>query len=458
MSDLTKSTANTKSQVKIKGTIEELKVCGDWFSTHPVLQSYVRHVEVWLPIWEVKASSRTVLAPVEVLPLGGWPQHHANQATFDVSRFGRLEEQDMSAAFQPASHNATLEDIFICVRVHFPKACALTIEGGHCKKPPKVQYFCNHKAVVTWSKESPLMWSSNPSPTCDACSISTIPQLPTLPNISTLVIKGAWNVIREDTDFKVLSCAFPNLHEWHCSYQKPKTKGYIAMCTSLTYLSRTIVHLNICLEGLYSKEAYSPHKWHKVYPTHHVCLVLGSLAPQLKSLTYTGRVCARFFQNAIRSFAVHSHSIPRLRSIDLVVKNCCREKTSSTLNQSAGIYNWEFIQCFENLVSQGCRSLKIFPRLSNFRVRFIDLDSPNPLFNPYFHMEPDGKCSGIWSDDILDHLRKARPAAVFEGLCEGPEIQGEPAGKDEEGERTRSRPKAIHVRHYHDLADADGLS
>jgi hypothetical protein len=62
-----------------------------------------------------------------------------------------------------------------------------------------------------------------------------------------------------------------------------------------------------------------------------------------------------------------------LKSLDIVVKNCCRRKPN--WNDGTGISNWTFIQAFESLVVAGVQSLDILDALKYLRVRFIDLDS-----------------------------------------------------------------------------------
>ena len=48
------------------------------------------------------------------------------------------------------------------------------------------------------------------------------------------------------------------------------------------------------------------------------------------------------------------------------------------------------------------------------RIRFIDLDSPDPLLNPSFHLEGN-RAWGFWSEELLHLLSSARPDTRFEG-------------------------------------------
>ena len=359
------------------------------------------------------------------------------------------EVQEATAAFQLASKNATMDEIFGCAQVLFPFLCALTIEGGHCKHPPKVRYFRNDehtdpspnqflKDVIlppyfdrpvdsrnpTFSlpdyylpsRDSQMLTTQN-SETIFLSSPSSPPapheqcRLSALPNIKTLILKGAWNIIRSPCDFSTLVSALPSLREFHCTYHKPKTGAYKAICDSLKYdFPATITHLNLCLEGLYTKNASSLSKWRKVYPEYHVCRNLGAVAPQLESLIYTGRVCGALFSTAVKAADQARGDCSRLKSIDIVVNNVCRDPCAH--NDGTGIHSWPFIQAFEALVLQAVRSLQSYTALKNIRIRFIDLDSPTPLLNPMFHLEGD-KAWGFWSDEILRILREARPQVQF---------------------------------------------
>lgn len=356
-----------------------------------------------------------------------------------------VESANIALAYQPASHNATLDEIFDCAHLLFPQVCAITIEGGHCKKPPRIPYFRPAQTPpenASMRDEEPLH-AQNPTSLIHAGK----PQLAVLPNVGTLILKGAWNIIRTDTDFQILSRALPNLREWHCAYSKPKTDGYMAMCGILQQFPRTIVRLNLCLEGLYVKEDISVMKWRKVYPENHVCLDLGLLAPQLERLTYTGRICGKLFQTASTAAIAGSRDRPPLKSVDLVVKNCCREHPGNWTD-GTGIHHLEFILLFRKLVIEACRALEVYTEISYLRIRFIDLDSPNQLMNPYFHFQPNGKCAGFWDEEILALLQKARPGVVFEGTEE--EISHEDFV---DVDKVKRWPRSIHVKRYLEIAD-----
>lgn len=44
-------------------------------------------------------------------------------------------------------------------------------------------------------------------------------------------------------------------------------------------------------------------------------------------------------------------------------------------------------------------------------------DSLLPPLNPYFLLAK-GKCTGVWSDDIVTEMAKVRPRAAFAELCD----------------------------------------
>ena len=400
--------------------------------------------------------------------------------------------QEATTVFQLSTKNATLDEIFGCAQVLFPGLCALTIEGGHCKRPPKVLYF-REKYVkpptrfvltpqvgassskdednfeskilklsmpgfrqpipphVSPSTEAPHPYFPSPSPP------GTTPRLPILHNTKTLILKGAWNMIRSQADFAIFASALPSLREFHCTYHKPKTMAYATICESLTLdLPSTITHLNLCLEGLYTKNNASLKKWRKLYPARHICRSLGAVAPQLESLTYTGRVCGTLFSHALQAAEQNRHSCARLKSIDIVVNNVCRDP--HTHNDGTGIHNWPFILAFETLVIHAVRSLRAYTAVQNMRIRFIDLDSPAPLLNPIFHLEGN-RAKGIYSDEILKTLTESRPNVHLGNLPSETGYDG-PLGLQGQAIQQchlTGKHRVISVAYYKAMAHAGGL-
>lgn len=355
-----------------------------------------------------------------------------------------LELNDMALTFQQASQNATLEEIFFYACALFPAAYALTIEGGQGKRSPMVQPFRD-----PWNPNHPH--KSRQVIFTDGRSYlkERLPKLPIHPNIGTLVLKGAWNIIRQPSDFDTIVEALPNLREWHCLYAKPKTEAYKTLCMLIRSPPPTIHHLNICLDGLCGKPSSFPEKWRSVYDSHHLCVELGTLAPNLESISFTGRICGSLFKTAVAS-ALRMRDPPNLKSVDLIVRNCCR--SSSLWNDGTGIYNLDFIAAFTRLVIEAIRSLRTFTKLNFLRIRFIDLDSPNPLLNPYFQMQGN-TVMGIWNEEILSTVKEARPDARFEGLEYYEQGWG---SREMVGERAMGggRPKSICVDTYSLLLDS----
>ena len=403
--------------VKVKGTKQGLQDAAEFFLLNPHLQAYVRHIEVWVPVWGNNA----------VTPRYTQPADDQNRAVISTGVGSHEESANGNLVYPLASHNATMEDIFGCVQSVFPEAVILTIEGGHCRNPPMIQYFRN-----------PASWDAS------------FRRLPLLANIRTFVMRGAWNIIREARDYRHLSEALPNVREWHCAYAKPKAEGYTTISQILTSISNNLTHVNLCLEGFYDKSSLAT-SYASTLLTTHICEDLGRIAPRLEALSYTGKVCGQFFVTAAKSVAL-SQQRSKLKSLDFVVKNCCRPK--NTLADGTGITNWAFIQHFELLVSCAVRNLASFPLLDYIRIRFIDLDSQCPLLNPYFQLK-DGKCSGIWNERILSLLPEVRPGVDYIELGDGIEVcrQSDPQGRIIEAVYPRQRPLAIKVSSYKAIAD-----
>ncbi len=408
-----------------------LHQCGEWFLLHRHLQLYVKHIEVWVPVWEKKNGTSPTYSPAQIN--ARQVQSRAIVTTVVNAHTASFEEtNNISLVYQLASHNATTDEILECVKCLFPETCILTLEGGHCKKPPMVPLFRNI---------SPREWDSQ--------------TLPVLPNIRTLVLKGAWNIIREEKHFQILAAAVPNVREWHCSFAKPKSKSYIMISKILQHIPPTLTHVNVCLESFYDKAASSAQLWNKVYPARHICHDLGAVAPQLEALTYTGRICGNFFSQLCLA-AEQTRGGSKLRSMDIVVKNCCRRRLN--WNDGTGICNWSFIQAFESLVMAGIQSLDTLTALRHLRIRFIDLDSPCALLNPYFQLS-ENQCTGIWNEEILAVLPRTRPGAQYVQLSDDLGI----GSISKDGFRVldvtwpKQRPLSIKSDSYASIADPSSL-
>lgn len=425
----------------MKGTVEGLEESSDWFLRHPHLASYVRHVEFWVPVWGNRALNRTNQLP----PSARRQNHNAEEDANAAAFFQTWNGNTGRVPTEHISRNASLQDIFEHVKVFFPGARILTIEGGHCKRPPMVRQFRN-----------------DPFGQCGR------ERLEVLPNIRTFIMRGAWNIMRDYQHWCNISAALPSLREWQCSYEKPKLEGYNTVARILLRLPPALQHVNIGLEGFFTKEPSSHHHHHHHHhfpfgdAKPHMCTLLGEAAPQLESLAYTGKACGCLFDRAQASAAM-CRSPPSLKSIDLVVKTCCRERakppspsSAAVLDDTTSITNMTFIQSFEHLTISAIRSLSAFPELNYVRIRFIDLDSACPLLNPYFQLV-NNSCTGLWSAGILEALHTSRPEASFAELSDGIYPQFDVNHQVVGAIYPRSRPKSIQVDTYRILADASKI-
>lgn len=317
--------------IKVKATSESMHDFLDWFVMHEHLRPFVKHVELWFPVFEPKYSLQT-LASLNTLP------------TVTVDGLTQT-------SYTLPADNCSLEDAFEIIGMMLPDVCVLTLEGGERKKAPKVRLTSLHSG------------SSNPF--FQNGSVD----MPKLPSVRTLVIKGQWNIIRSERDFEAIMSSLPNLEEWHGYYSKPKSKSYLTMATILPKLPINLTTLELCIEGDYRRELNFPPYFLKVSNKLHFCKMLADAAPALEHLSYTGRVCRVFFD----LLALHTDPrTTRLKSIDLTVKNCCRHVTH--WNESgSGITDMNFIRAFESLVISGIRSLTKLKAFQYLRIRFVDL-------------------------------------------------------------------------------------
>ena len=312
--------------IKLKATGQSLKEALVYFANHPHLRAYVKHIEIWFPVFQPKYGP-LALSSTSTLPT----------VTLDGLT---------NASYVIPADNCSLEETFYFVGTTFPDVCVLTLEGGERKKAPQVRHFIKPES---WGRP-----------------------LPKIPTVKTLVCRGQWNLIRSDDDFQAVAAALPNLHEWHGSYSKPKSKSYLTMATILQGLPSNLTSLSICLEGDYRRELSFPPYFLKVSNHLHFCCRLAEATPALEHLSYTGRVCRAFFDLAAK--LVDDPRRTRIRSIDLTVKNCCRH-VQHWNESGSGITDMHFINAFEALVVAGIRSLTKLQKLEYLRIRYVDLGS-----------------------------------------------------------------------------------
>jgi hypothetical protein len=154
-------------------------------------------------------------------------------------------------------------------------------------------------------------------------------------------------------------------------------------------------------------------------------------------------------------------STPRLKSLDIVVKSCCRDEPANKddvimppSQELSGINNMNFIYIFESIIIGAVEGLASMPHLDYIRIRYIDLDSACPLLNPYFQLS-NNKCTGLWSQDILTALQISRPNAHYVELADGIYPQ---YGKNNHivgAIYPRTRPQSINAAMYKIIADVN---
>lgn len=391
--------------IKIRGTRSYIDDAIEWFQQHSHLKPYIRHIDIWFPVFQPK---NILLDPAIRI---------TSSSDRSLLSFYASDDYTIPVSYQSPSDNSTLEQVFKFIQNTFDKVCILTLEGGERKKPPMVRYF------------------QQPHPQN---------LLPELSSVRTLVCKGQWNLIRSNTDFEILAKALPNLNEWHAFYSKPKSKSYLSMATILPKLPYHLTHLNICLEADYRREAFIPEHAKKVRRKTHFCIEMARAIPTLEHLAYTGRICHEFFNTAV---LLSDPRKSRLKTVDIVVKNVCRPSVHELgWGDGSIITDMKFISAFENLVVAALRSLGRLAMIELLKIRFIDLESQIPGLNPYFQYNKD-KCTGIWSDSIVESLSMSRPKASF---VEKPDIIDDlKIGQIFANPSfNRNRPLCINISHY----------
>lgn len=409
--------------IKIKATKAGLHESREFFLQHGHLTPFVRHIEVWIPIWGDR-SSVPLQRDVPQMSLQLQQEYQDNT--------GLLPNRDSSnLSFKLSRFNATLSDIFQHVSCFFPNAQIFTLEGGHCVNSPLVGLFSDE------AQES----------------------LDCLPQVKTLALKGAWNIIRDYDRWRKIEEALPNLQAWHCSYPDSKFENYALFWKFCMYPPPTIRLLDVNMSSLRTKESTT--FYNDMNPgSQHVCRQLGKMAPQLRGINYSGRICSDFFTMAAAAARESKSGCP-LKSIDLVVGNCCRTTSNAALDENfynpiydrgPGQFNLDFIHCFERLVVSCIRSLKYLP-LSDVRIRFIDFESACPQLNPYFRLTGN-LCYGIWNEEILELLPHTRPGLQYANLEEG---LANPIRKEDGPTRglfPLRRPNAIKTSTYRVIAES----
>ncbi|RFU78722.1 hypothetical protein TARUN_3510 [Trichoderma arundinaceum] len=354
--------------IKLKATLDSINNAMEFLVAQHHLSSYIKHIEIWFPVFQ---------------PTYG-PFALSNTLTLPTVTTDGLT----NATYTLPGNNCTLEQVFQFVAAALPETKVLTLEGGERRKAPRVVHF-------------------------DMSNPEEDRQLLHLTSVRTLVTKGQWNLMRDKDDFNVLMKALPNLEEWQGSYSKPKSKSYITASEFLPLLPSHVTNFSLCMESDYRREGVMPAFYYKVAQKAHLCSSLARILPSLEHFAYTGRICHHFFDVATR---LADPLTTRLKSIDITVKNCCRQSFSFH-DSGSGIQDMAFIEAFEKLVVSAVRSMDRFKGIEYLRIRFVDLDSVLPPLNPFFLMQ-NGKCTGVWSDYIIAEMNRVRPNITFPGLSD----------------------------------------
>lgn len=312
--------------IKLKGTVDFLEDAMLHFARHEHLRSYVRHVEIWFPVFQPRYGTRATSNGLSLLTV---TTDGLTNATYTLPR-----------------NKCTLEEAFRFMGTTLPRVRVLTLEGGERRKAPKVVHFPDQ----------------DPDP-----SVRT-PFEP-LPNVKTLITRGQWNLMRDNRDFATILDALPNLSQWHGSYSKPKSKSYITISQFLPQLPRHISDLKLCMESDYRRESVMPPFFCKAAERAHICSALADAATSLEHFSYTGRLCHVMFDGLARLTEPRN---TRLQTIDLTVKNCCRPVARYS-ESGSGIQDMGFIDAFEGLVLAAIRSLSVLKHVQYLRIRFVDL-------------------------------------------------------------------------------------
>ncbi|KIX93849.1 uncharacterized protein Z520_10474 [Fonsecaea multimorphosa CBS 102226] len=398
--------------IKIKGTRAGLKESETFFSSHAHLRKLVRHIEFWVPVWGDKAPFHDL----SVNPLLPRPAGERNNGS-SYHLVQQASERDLIAAtdvlgfsYAICAYSATLSEIFAHINDFFPHSLIFTLEGGHCKKSNMIRHF-------------PKTLFPDPNQRLDK-----------LPNIRTFAMRGAWNIMRNYQHWKTIEDALPNVEEWHCAYARPRPEADATINEVLTYLPSRLRHVNISLDGMYGKEPIPLGSSLGGRPPH-LCDQIGRVLPHVESLSFRGKICECLWTSACSAISSQTGKAeePKLKHLEIVVKSCCRQRVTATdpktgetfiqelggiIADGAGLTNLVFIKALERLVLNTVEALPFFPNLEYVRIRYIDLDSPCTLLNPYWLLE-HGKVYGIWNEEIVERLSQVMPDVGYVELEEG---------------------------------------
>lgn len=396
--------------IKLKATLDSINNAMEFLVQQQHLSAYIKHIEIWFPVFQ---------------PTYG-PLALTNTLTLPTVTTDGLT----NATYTLPGNNCTLEQVFQFVAAALPETKVLTLEGGERRKAPRVVHFNMRNPGLAAEEEEDKQFLH-------------------LTSVRTLVTKGQWNLMRDRDDFRVVMKALPNLEEWQGSYSKPKSKSYITASDFLPLLPNHVTNLSLCMESDYRREGVMPAFYYKVAQKTHLCSSLAFVLPSLEHFAYTGRICHHAFDVASR---LADPLTTKLKSVDITVKNCCR-RAFSFHDSGSGIQDMAFIEAFEKLVLSAVRSMEKFKRLEYLRIRFVDLDSVLPPLNPFFLMQ-NGKCTGVWSEQIIAEMNRVRPETSFPGLSDtfGNIVYSKDGRMIIAPEQSRSRITSLKLSNYRSLA------
>ncbi|KAK1255127.1 hypothetical protein MKX08_009122 [Trichoderma sp. CBMAI-0020] len=400
--------------IKLKATLDSINNAMEFLVQQQHLSAYIKHIEIWFPVFQ---------------PTYG-PLALTNTLTLPTVTTDGLT----NATYTLPGNNCTLEQVFQFVAAALPETKVLTLEGGERRKAPRVVHFNMRNPGLAAEEEEEEEEDK---------------QFLHLASVRTLVTKGQWNLMRDKDDFRVIMKALPNLEEWQGSYSKPKSKSYITASDFLPLLPNHVTNLSLCMESDYRREGVMPAFYYKVAQKAHLCSSLAFVLPSLEHFAYTGRICHHAFDVASR---LADPLTTKLKSVDITVKNCCR-RAFSFHDSGSGIQDMAFIEAFEKLVLSAVRSMEKFKRLEYLRIRFVDLDSVLPPLNPFFLMQ-NGKCTGVWSEQIIAEMNRVRPETSFPGLSDtfGNIVYSKDGRMIIAPEPSRSRITSLKLSNYRSLA------
>lgn len=355
---------------------------GRWFRDRPRLRKYVRSVEVWFPVW----AERVVTGD----PPGQNP---------DDTHFG---PHDHSFYLMPRTALISLQTLFSHIRAYHPHLAILALEGGSCKNGQLIRHF-SEDGAFPWLNELYALYPR---------------QLPTLPSVQTLIMRGSFNLARTWPQWHTLAAAFPNLQHWDCTYWPFGTHVYNLMREALKYPPEKLRHLTLSFDGLCGLGELSEVR------DKSLCKKLARLAARLESLTFTGRICARFFTYLAVAYPSDVQE-QRLRALNFNVETTCndcrkvKEDPFVANPPVSGINNPDFICDFEAVTLGAITALKHVRTLQHLMIRTLTVNSRWVLLAPYFEFN-GYRCKGFWSELIVESLASLRGGGItYLELSEG---------------------------------------